>query len=1372
MVIRRCIIAFSLLMSIIIAVNALSTISTDPEKYVNDTEDARRTFNITVGETANFTWYLNRSFLKTENMATTSYYTNESAALGYWNVTVNAVAVSGNGSQRYTWWWRVTPASPGAPNITSYFPLNRTPSSYFGTRQVFNATANQTARFTWLINDSQVQLNRSVDAGTTVTYVNNRTAGIGTHNVTVVVNNSYGKVSRTWLWSVENPPDTTPPASVTNLSLIENGTTWLLINWTNPSDRDFDHVMVYRNSTFAGNTTSNSSHSYNITGLNSGTMYKIAVKTVDTSGNINQTGAELMANTDPNTPVSDVPITVTLQNSSVTFTRVTVKGNTVETSDTSHLLPSGYTAVSYYLNISTTARYEPPVTVRVKYRSSLLPQGYTASDIRLFHWNNSRSEWDNVTTSVDTDNSEVIGVLSDLSDFVDGVYPKPVITKIEPKETNIETIGTASKTFRITVNQTSNVTWYIDSNLTKNSGQVLANVEVNYTYTPPRSGKYNVSVTATNITTGYSNSTYWNLTVRPKTYETGNRIWDASKEMSLTYTWNPMSFYAFYYNLNSNVGNEALKIMLDDREDRNIQEDTLVYSTVPENVSFDYGEWGRYNVIGFMAEKYFAAYTAATSHEITGSRISVLNNKQLHRILMDDDTRRAVYAGSTLTLSEGYVLKVKDVDITGGKIVLLSLLKDGSEVDTTAVQAGGTYVYTKKVGTVSELPIIAVHIDTVFAGREANAAFMKGIFQISESFISVNNGNRYGIMEITGASDTGITMANKNSLSLSPGSVNDVMGEIKIIVADNSSVLRFAPMVKRAGTYEVRGTVSQDIDANFDWNPLNFEGFYYNINEDVGSEKLSLTRSDRSVGAKKLVYTTTPQSVSFTYNDFGSYKVVGFMADKYFAGYTSNSTGITSTAISTINSKQLHKVLTDDDARRAVYAGSTLTLSEGYVLKVKDVDITGGKIVLLSLLKDGNEVDTTAIEAGKTYVYTKKVGTVSELPIIAVHIDTVFAGREANAAFMKGIFQISESYTSVNQGDDYGIMEITQVSDTSIEMKNPSSLSLSQASTIDVMGKIKFKVADSGEVRFYPFIMVNGSANQLSIDAPSNPTVRDMITIAVTAGGTSVSGAAVSFDSTEIGTTNLTGKLDYMLTSSGTHNITVTKLGYEKGVKTIQVSGYVENRLSIEVPAIIDQGVEISIKVYSNGTAIDGAAITFDGSAIGVTDAQGILNYSFNASGTHNIGASKEKYISAVREISIRMPFSEYKALDINITPSAVFTNEQAVIRSNITNAGTKADIKPVELIVNGTVEDNRTVVLAPGEIKEINFTYKEALPGNYTVEILGQKGLLEVKEKPLNYLLIGAIVTIIGAIAIYLITSKRPRRQNERSAETINKTN
>src|SRR3990170_7046033 len=141
-----------------------------------------------------------------------------------------------------------------------------------------------------------------------------------------------------------------------------------------------------------------------------------------------------------------------------------------------------------------------------------------------------------------------------------------------------------------------------------------------------------------------------------------------------------------------------------------------------------------------MADKYFAGYTDNTSHDITSKSISPLSSNQLHKILTDDNTKHTITTGSTLTLKEGYVIKIKDVD-AGARIVLLSLLKDGGEIpdSITAVSQGGTFVYApRRVGVVSDLPIIAVRIDNVFSGRETSAAFTGGIFQISESFTSIN----------------------------------------------------------------------------------------------------------------------------------------------------------------------------------------------------------------------------------------------------------------------------------------------------------------------------------------------------------------------------------------------------------------------------------------------------------------------------------------------------------------------------------------------------------------------------------------------------------------------------------------------------------
>ncbi|HEY9246091.1 MAG TPA: S-layer protein domain-containing protein, partial [Candidatus Methanoperedens sp.] len=606
----------------------------------------------------------------------------------------------------------------------------------------------------------------------------------------------------------------------------------------------------------------------------------------------------------------------------------------------------------------------------------------------------------------------------------------------------------------------------------------------------------------------------------------GNRIWEEG--MPSTYTWNSYSFAGFYYNLDDNLGTEEITIS---NIKRNIAKGNIHYKTSPIDVNFGYSGFGKYQAIGFMAENYFAGYTKSST--FSGKAISTLAGGQLRKVLLDDDDKRIVSERGTLTLKEGYVLKMKEVDIGAGPgQVWIVLLKDGEEVDNGAVSGRDTYVYSKKVGSQSDMPLIAVHLDSVFRGREVNAVFIKGIFQISESYTSLRTGDRYGAMEISGINSGGIEMENRNSIDLSQGNTVDLMGNLQIKVAD-SSTLRFALSVEKTGTFEVRGTV---YPATSEWTPMNFGlniggtniGFYYDMDNDVGNEALKINKiSGNAIKAGNLVYSTSPEELNFDYSGFGKYQVIGFMAEKYFAGFTKKSVISGNEKISAIGSNQLQKVLIDDDNKRVVSKGGTLTLKEGYVLKIEDVDIGAGPgQVWVVLLKDGEKVDSDVVSGKDTFVYSKKVGSQSDLPIIAVHFDSVFRGKELEAAFTRGIFQISESYIQIKTGDRYGEMEISNVGQNGIEMENRNSIGLSSGSTIDLMGNIKFKVADSGDVRFYPFVEVKPEMlrDQLVIEAQASAVAGDTIKIRVTAGGEAIEGASVGIDS-EAGITDKDGIL-------------------------------------------------------------------------------------------------------------------------------------------------------------------------------------------------------------------------------------------------------
>jgi S-layer protein (TIGR01567 family) len=1269
----------------------------------------------------------------------------------------------------------------GTPTIT-YQPTSPV-SDVVGAQSSFNLTSNQSINATWMLNGSIVQTNTS-ELSPSYT---NTSAILGSWNLSVTVWNENINTYNEWAWIVTSGVNMTPPASVTNLSATA-GQTYINWTWTDPTtDSDFSYVKVYLNTSsdsnlYTGNVPNGTQYfNSSLAGLvlSSNTTYRLSTQTVDTAGNKNDTLVYNETTTLPNTPTGQVTLTFT--NLVISFSNVVSSGNTTVTE--SSTFPSYdsslFTNIGKFYTITSTADLGGNnVTIGLNY-TGLLPAGYSASDVHLYHYTTS---WEDITTT--RDSAKVYGNVTGFSTFVLGVQPKPAIIKDKPLDTTVVTTGSQSVTFQAHSDQTVNINWSIDNGSPFNNGSMAAGQISNYT-PAPSIGPHNVSVTATNTTTGISNTTYWSWTVQPKTYFQGNRVWDGSRQdlFNKTYSWNPMSFSGFYYNIDKDVGNESITIKLNDYDDRNIKAGNIEYETTPEEVGFGYSGFGNYQVIGFMADKYFAGYIDNTT--ITNARPSTtfagksaLAQGQLHKVLMDDDTQRTISIGSTLTLQEGYVLKATDIDTTA-RTMLISLLKDGSEVDTTPLSAGETYVYTKRIGAVQDLPIIMARFDNVFSGREVQAAFLKGLFQISETPTMIKTGNQFGSMEVTGVGGNGIQMDNKNAISLTEGSTQDLMGDMKIVVADNSSVIRYALSVEKTGDFEVRSSVYRDTDPNpiTEWNPYNFGmnigktsiGFYYNLDDGIGNESLKIPdptslSSSRTISDQGLVYTTTPENVGFGYTNFGSYQAVGFMADKYFAGYTAGTTvnAKPSTSFddkSAIAQGQLHKVLIDDDTQRTISVGGTLTLQEGYVLKATDIDTTA-RIMLISLLKDGSQVDTTPLAAGETYVYTKKIGAVRDLPIIMVRFDNVFSGREVQAAFLKGVFQISENPTVLKNGDHFGKMEVTGVSKDAIEMKNDGSLSLNQNSEDTLMGNVKLKVADSSDhLRFYFAVDVTPEmvANQLVIDAPSKITAGDVAIVKVTAGGDGVDGASVVLDSTDMGQTDSTGAVNFTLpkTLKGMYNITASKLGYQSATKSIEILQYVEYRLNMDAPAKANQFETIPIKITYNGTAIAGATVKFDNTTIGTTDTSGVLNYKFDTSGTHTLTASKSGYITVAREIEVRAPYSEYRALDINITPNSTFTNREVLIRSNITNAGTKGDTLPVELKVNNSVVDNRTVTLSPGATQEINFTLKEAKPGNYTVEILGQKGILEVKEAPLNYLLIGGIATGLGAIIIYGLTAK-----------------
>ena len=873
-----------------------------------------------------------------------------------------------------------------------------------------------------------------------------------------------------------------------------------------------------------------------------------------------------------------------------------------------------------------------------------------------------------------------------------------------------------------------------------------ANDTITHTFTS--TGTYNVTLKATNGD-GDDTSDATTITVYPQTYYTGDRIWDENADQSSAYyIWDAKSFSGFFYDLESGLSSENMTIS---NIDRSLSDGDIVYQTRPVETDFENSDWGSYQIIGFMAEKYFAAYTDDT--DIDGvNEVSLMSAGQLSKILLDDDDKESVYSGSSLILEEGYELNVVEVDVNGDS-VYVTLTQDGDEIDSAVISSGDDYVYETDLGDADDVALIIVHIDDVFSGTESNAVFIQGVFQISDNYVELDDGETYGEMEVTSISDELIEMENDGTVSLSKGKSITLMGKIKLIVADNDD-LRFAPYVDMSdpGTYELRGTVAEDDDL-LTWTPLNFEGFYYDIDEGIQTETLKLTAiSGRTIGDGNLVYTSTPASVDFEHSDWGQFQVIGFMAQKYFAGYTDDTDIDGVDEVSLMSNGQLSEVLLDDDDKSSVYSGSSLILEEGYTLDIIEVD-TDGDSVLIELYQDGDEVDTEIVSANDDYVYEKDLGDADDVPIIIVHFNEVFAGTESNAVFVQGVFQISEDYIELEDGETYDKMEITSYDEDSIVMKNEDSITLTKDKDISLMGEVGIRVADSSDVRYYPYVEVTTAASQaLSISlSDSTVTEGDEVTITVTSRGSRISDATVKVEGTTIGTTDDEGTIDYDADEAGTFEIIATKDGYTSASEDLEVIDKNDEtkKMSIEVsPDEVYEGSSITIYVLQaiGGEEISGVAVTYDGKSIGTTGSAGTVTYTVTEAGTHSIEATKSGMNDAELDLKVNELAAKFAFSNLEISPLEIKQGQEATITADVTNTGTAEGSTTVELKVNDVIVDSKTITLTVGNSTKVEFTHEEEEPGTYEVQLGDLTTTYEVFEKS------GTILYVIGAVGLAAI--------------------
>ncbi|MHC1755467.1 MAG: S-layer protein domain-containing protein [Methanosarcina sp.] len=534
-----------------------------------------------------------------------------------------------------------------------------------------------------------------------------------------------------------------------------------------------------------------------------------------------------------------------------------------------------------------------------------------------------------------------------------------------------------------------------------------------------------------------------------------------------TLTIDATEFAAFYYDIDDNVTTETLSIV--DKPDTTgnvIGEGGIVYTTTIQKVAYEFEQasigWSNYSLIGFFAEKYIP--------------INPDKADKLAKLVLDSDDKYTIRTGEQLDLGEGYTIEAKQVDVDGEK-VWLEFSKDGEFVDDEiiSVVSGSNNTWDVELDDIQDeddVVVLRVHVNQVFQGAVDSIAQIEGIWLIDyANAMTIESDDEFGELNDVSIDGDTLTITNEDTFTLNRDDTDEIAEGLSFKTADtSSSVLRFYAMkeITEPGTYEVRGEVASGT-GDFSWNATNFAGFFYDVNDDVSTESLSVSDIDGNViGEGGLEYSTTIENVDFEFSEpsigWDQYPVIGFFAEEYIP-------------INPDKADKLAKLILDSDDKYTIRTGEQLDLGEGYTIEAKQVDVDGEK-VWLEFSKDGEFVDDEIISvvSGSNNTWEVELDDIQDeddVVVLRVHVNQVFQGAVDSIAQIEGMWLIDYANAmTIESDDEFGDLDDVSIDGDTITITNEDTFTLTRDDDVEIGQGMSFKVADtpSSELRYYPFV--------------------------------------------------------------------------------------------------------------------------------------------------------------------------------------------------------------------------------------------------------------------------------------------------------------
>ncbi len=555
-------------------------------------------------------------------------------------------------------------------------------------------------------------------------------------------------------------------------------------------------------------------------------------------------------------------------------------------------------------------------------------------------------------------------------------------------------------------------------------------------------------------------------------------------------SWEAQTFAGFFYDIKSNKKTESLLINQMHSEldlSRKIEDKNLIYMTGKAMIEFKVHEKEGLNVIN-TSVFYSDAYPIVGWKGEKWIAVNGHANK-LARLAyeMGSEDKKTLSTGETWALGSGYDITINAIDARSTpRQVWFTLKKDGIVIEEAISSEKNVYSRTQTIIGESDALLFTVYIDRIFSGATSDLVqFKYAWLNDADSAFEIQPSDKFDALKVKEANDYIILLENDGPVNLSRNTEVNVFGGISFRIAD-SNELRFYPYMRfiEPGQYKIRGQVfsfPQDYDKILKWDGRTFAGFYYDLNTNTQTESLEILENisnlsiSRIINKNEMLYKTLKIPV-----DFKVFEKEGVNVDGSNTFYIEGWQGEKYANIKGAGNK-LAKLVLEMKAgeSKLLSEGDTWKIGSGYNLTVISIDANSTqKQVLFQLSKNGTlieegiarvPIDSSLAEKQKA-VYVKKTTILNESNalLFSIYAENIskHSGKDA-VTFRYGWLIDGDSAIEIKASDIFDEFRVDEASPNGIILSNRESVSLSKNTEPVLMGKFKFGIADSNNLRFY-----------------------------------------------------------------------------------------------------------------------------------------------------------------------------------------------------------------------------------------------------------------------------------------------------------------